>query len=293
MGKRHGHRRVAREAQRGREPDPVVGRQHPATRPEPREEARIVVGRAPHPEHVALLERDVGQALGNAGRRGSAGRRATGGPRPAPAPERERPRPRRPAPVVARSRRLSRPVRPTTACAAAGGSPRSRAGCPACARETSSGRHRSGRSARRPGSRRTCPRAGCRSSRLTSRLKSLSRSTAIRSFGLELLERGHRVDADRQHHGVGGLELRVVLGEGAHLCGAGLGERQRKEREQHVPARAAARASRRHPAVDGRVKSGAGEPTAGSEAMDAQAPFARSYRRATSLQLTTFHHAAR
>ena len=44
------------------------------------------------------------------------------------------PGPRRPAPVVARSRRLSRPVRPTTARAAAGGSPRSRAGCPACAR---------------------------------------------------------------------------------------------------------------------------------------------------------------
>ena len=56
MGKRRRHRRNALQAQGGREPDPVVGRQYPATRPEPREQAGIVVDRAPNPEDVALLE---------------------------------------------------------------------------------------------------------------------------------------------------------------------------------------------------------------------------------------------
>ena len=112
------------------------------------------------------------------------------------------------------------------------------------------------------------------------------------SFCLELLERGHRVDADREDHRVGGLELRVVVGEGAHLRGAGLRERQRKEREQHVPP---AQLRERHVDIGGGRQ---GEIRRGrahrwKRGHGAQAPFARSYRRATSVQLTTFHHAAR
>jgi hypothetical protein len=55
-GKRRRHRRIAFQAQRGREADPVVGRQYPATGPEPWEQARIVVDHAPDPQCVALLE---------------------------------------------------------------------------------------------------------------------------------------------------------------------------------------------------------------------------------------------
>ena len=77
-------------------------------RPEPAEQARIVV--APRPASRARRSARAGRrpGAGTGGRRGSAAHRATAGPRPAPAPA-GGPRPRRPAPVVARSRRLSRP----------------------------------------------------------------------------------------------------------------------------------------------------------------------------------------
>ena len=96
----------------GREPDAVVGCQYPAARPGARRAG--VDRRRPHPEsRVRRSARTRHRpGAGNGGCSGSAGRRATRGPRPARARDRQGPRPRRPAPVVARSRRLS-PAGPT------------------------------------------------------------------------------------------------------------------------------------------------------------------------------------
>src|SRR5437016_11036296 len=55
-----------------------------------------------------------------------------------------------------------------------------------------------------------------------------------RVLRLVLLERRHRVHTDREHDRAGALECVVVFTEGAVLGGARAGERERKEREQHV-----------------------------------------------------------
>ena len=55
-----------------------------------------------------------------------------------------------------------------------------------------------------------------------------------RVLRLVLLERRHRVDADREHDRAGALERVVVVTEGAVFGGTRARERQREEREQHV-----------------------------------------------------------
>ena len=107
-------------------------------------------------------------------------------------------------------------------------------------------------------------------------------------LGLELVERRHRIHTDRQNHRVHATKLlESLLNAPISFVQVLVNARGKNASSTFLPRRPESVTS--VPAVDGRVKSGAGAPTTGREAIYF---FAAAYRFPTSVQFTTFHQAA-